>query len=230
MGWGLGRRSVGAPLARSSGAVFGSEPYQGAFHIVKQTRPWALRRALARDEHIVMTRAAVQGQKQPRGLAQAPLGPVAHHGVADLARGGESSPHALPLRARQGLHHHRAPGAGRPLGAGQEFRAIREAREGGGLGGLRVARQSRTLERALRRTAACGPGRGGGSGSCGRSWWTCAGGNHGGACARGGSADRCASRSRTPPRKARKAQPEADRGERRCIGQGRARVNRGPGA
>src|ERR1700761_260201 len=65
---GGGRGTAGAPVTRSSGAVFGGEPYQRAFHVVKQTRPGPLRGALARDEHIVATRPSVGGQQQARGL------------------------------------------------------------------------------------------------------------------------------------------------------------------
>ena len=77
----------GAALRR---LAVGGEPYQRAFHVVKQTLPGPGRRAAARDEHIVVPGRPSSGRSLPGDFAQPALGPVADHRAADLARGGEA--------------------------------------------------------------------------------------------------------------------------------------------
>src|ERR1700760_758318 len=77
------------PLRRRAVAV-GGEPYQRAFHIVKQTRPRTGRHAAAGHEHIVETWGRQLRKQEARGLAQAALGAVALDGAADALGGGEA--------------------------------------------------------------------------------------------------------------------------------------------
>ena len=74
---------------RRSGKV-GGEPYQRAFHIVKDTGPFAHRRSVPGHEDIVATGPSKLRQKQPGRLSQAALGPVSHNGAADPLGGGKS--------------------------------------------------------------------------------------------------------------------------------------------
>src|SRR3989338_5198611 len=63
---GIGRRGG----LRGRRVLIGGEPYQRAFHIVKETGPGACRRAAPGDEHIVGSGTARLRQEQPRGLPQ----------------------------------------------------------------------------------------------------------------------------------------------------------------
>jgi hypothetical protein len=87
----------------------------------------------------------MKGQKQPRRLAQTPLGAVALDRPADLAGGGEAGRHAGALRLGQGLDHHSAARARGPARGGQEFGPALQARDDGALGWAEV-RQGRTLQ------------------------------------------------------------------------------------
>ncbi len=76
------------------------------------------------------------GQKQARGLAQTPFGPVSLHGAPDFAAGGEARAHAGvfalgALGPRQGLHQNRAARAGAAARGRQELGATRQALYGG---------------------------------------------------------------------------------------------------
>ena len=122
------------PLAPLGAAVrIGGEAYQRAFHIVKQTRPGARRRAAPGDQHVVVSGPSVKGRKQPRGLAQPALGAVSRHGVADLAGGGEAdADKGGAVGAITRLHDDRAPRGGGRAGAGQEIRPVLKAFDGEG--------------------------------------------------------------------------------------------------
>ena len=140
MAW-SGRRSIcerarACAGSRGAAVAVGGEPYQRAFHIVKQTRPGARGHTAAGDEHIVETGAAEPGSKQARGLAQPALGAVAHHRPADALGGGEAgADQGLSSSRGAGLDHHRAAGADgrlarRPGSPARFFR--RSIGEGGG--------------------------------------------------------------------------------------------------
>jgi hypothetical protein len=78
--------------ARARAIEVGGEAYQRGFDIVKQTPPVPLASSAAGDEHIVATGAAMKGEKQPGGLAQASFGAISLDRAADLLGGGESDP------------------------------------------------------------------------------------------------------------------------------------------
>src|SRR6202008_3150515 len=109
------------------------EPYQRAFHIVKETLPGAGGHTAAGDEHIIETRARKFGEQEAGGLAHSPFVAVALDGAADALCGGEAGADELAIvAARPGLDHHRALRARRRLGAGQEVGAFLEAFDGEG--------------------------------------------------------------------------------------------------
>src|SRR6185312_2129448 len=137
---GRGRRALGSRVReRAGGSVrnrrrrltgsdglgapeIGGEPYQRAFHIVKQPRPGPGREPPAGDEHIVAPGPPELRQRQPRGLAQPPLGAVAHHGPADPARRREADPDRPgPVVSVPDLRQYGSSRAGKPLRRRQEI-------------------------------------------------------------------------------------------------------------
>src|SRR5678816_3742092 len=84
------RLGKGAGPLYVGGRAVGGEPYQRAFHIVKQTGPGARQDAAAGNQHIVDTGAGILGQDRTGGLAHPPLGAVALDGAADAPSGGEA--------------------------------------------------------------------------------------------------------------------------------------------
>ena len=116
------RRGLAQAAVRfEAGPQIGGEPYQGAFHIVKQTRPRPGRGAAARDEYIVATGPRVKGRQLPRRLAQTPLGAVAHHRPADPFCRGKTNPHqGRAIGPVSSLGQDGAAGTGMRPGRGQE--------------------------------------------------------------------------------------------------------------
>jgi hypothetical protein len=109
------------------GAKVGGEPYQRAFHIVKETRPGPRDKATAGDEHIVEAGRAIWG-KRPHRLAQPALGPVADDRAADPARGGETDANeALSIAAVTRLDQNRPPDADGAARGRQEVGALLQA-------------------------------------------------------------------------------------------------------
>jgi len=103
----------------------GGEPYQRAFHIVKQPRPGPRHGSAARDEDIVTAGPRMKGRQEPGRLPQTPFGPVAHHRSADPFRGGKADTDEIAaVAASTSLGEDGAPRADLTLGRGQEIRSF----------------------------------------------------------------------------------------------------------
>ena len=123
---GGGRR--GARRSAGRAVAIGREAYQRAFHIVKQTRPWARRRAVASDQYIVEAGLGELRQKHPGGFTHAPLGAIADHRPPDLTGGGEAdSDQGGVVGPISGLQYDRAFGARNSARRGEKIRALLQA-------------------------------------------------------------------------------------------------------
>jgi len=104
------------------GGYIGGEPYQRAFHVVKQTPPIADGRSVAGDKDIVTSGLSERGQQCSCRFPQAALGAVANHGAADLLGGGEAdADDRVVVLAMSDLHHHGAMGAISAFGGRQKL-------------------------------------------------------------------------------------------------------------
>ena len=119
-----GRRAC--RVARA-GVAIGGEPYQRAFHIVKQTRPGTGGHTAAGDEHIVVTWGRQARKQEACGFTHPPFRAVALDRPADPLGGSESGADQGLGIARSGLDEDGATRAMRGLRAGQEVRAFPEA-------------------------------------------------------------------------------------------------------
>ncbi len=77
--------------------------YQGGGNIVKQARPAGFSKSAACDQHIIHADAGLRQQNSTGGFAHAPLGPIADHGIAELARGRKADPAKGCIAAQAGL-------------------------------------------------------------------------------------------------------------------------------
>ena len=182
------------------------EAYQRAFHVVNQALPRADGGARPRHEHVVMPGLGREGAERAgrpragvasRGCARpprrcflvavkpAPISSLQPSLSADPAPERRPRAAACALRNKQKL---------RPLLQPAELDCFSA---GASTGSRRTKASLKPAE--IRPSAACGPWRGGGRRSSGRSWWPCGDGSRGDACAPNGSADRCASRCNSAP-------------------------------
>jgi len=79
------------------------EPGQGGNQILLQGLEGARGGGLTADQDVIEAGAGNCRQRQPRGLAQAALDAVAHHGIADLLGHGETDARRQLIIAFAGL-------------------------------------------------------------------------------------------------------------------------------
>ena len=116
-----------SPLNVGSRAV-GGEPYQRAFHIVKQTDPGTGDHTPTCDEHIVETGLGDFWDDASRRLAHPPLGAITLDRAANaLGRGEADADQGQIIAARPRLDDEGTASARRRLGAGEKFAALTEA-------------------------------------------------------------------------------------------------------